>query len=337
MTITPSPVSIDEARCQWAGQILSSVEFRPEFYKRPFLSKPLPEPLRLSMIWFSVVVCHQTAALGNEGLNLYGWDFLEYGFLRIASENKDLLDPNQVARMTPTKLGKALAPWFSPDGSCQASTLDRIGERSRLMIASARFLADVHQGSVRQFLASTRQQLVGHPLAYYTQLSRVEPFTDPLLKKATFMLKLLSDAALFEITDSQNLIPVMDYHMQRVLLRTGCVTIHNESLRYSLTHQLPLASDAAVREASVDAMRLIAKASALPVMLMNDIFYMLGRSCCLDAPLCQSGICAKDPCSLTLTLHLPQHHSCLLQACCAGVADPAIRLLWHPVVATHYY
>lgn len=330
-------VFVNSPQCLRLGRRLAEVEFRPGFYGRPFLSASMPEELRMRMLWFSVVVCHQTYALRNKSLNLYGWDYLEYGFLKIAGEAPDLLDPVKVAAMECDSLADRLAPWFSPDGSVPASTLDRREERAALMIASARFLADEHQGQVRNFLLSTGNRLAGHPMAYYDQLAKVTPFADPLLKKATFLLKLLTDCRLMTITDPENIIPVMDYHMQRVLLRTGCVEVTDPGLFDSLASRLPLPDDAVVREASVKAMRQIAGAAGLSILLMNDIFYMLGRSCCLEEPLCVSHRCDKNPCSLTLTLHLPEHNQCLFAGICRGETDEAGRALWHPVVSTHFY
>lgn len=324
-------------QCRVLGQRLRGLPFRNQFYQRPFLAAPMNDELRLRMLFFAVVVCHQTYALKNDRLNLYGWDYLEHGFLAIAAASPELLHPTEISEMAPHALGHRLAPFFSPDATANHSTLDRLEERAQLMIDAADWLCQQHQGNVATFLASTRHRLDGNRDSFYQQLREAKPFADPLRKKSTFLLKLLSDAALYHITDPENLIPVMDYHMQRVLLRTGCVVINDQQLRQNLMQRNPLSSDEAVRRASVEAMTLIAREADLNPLLMNDIFYMLGRSCCLENPMCQSHHCDKNPCSLTLTLALPNHDHCLFTGVCCGETDEEYRKIWHPVVATHFY
>ncbi len=331
------PVFMNAGQCRLIGSRLETIAFNPDFYHRPFLVSSMEEELKRRMIWFAVVICHQTYALGDPKLNLFGWDYLEHGFLNIASRAPHLLDPTLLVEASQPHLADEIAKWFSPDGSVDNSTLDRREERVRLMVASARFLVDNHQATVGSFLVSTQNTLQGHPMAYYPQLAAVEPFADPLLKKATFMLKLFGDAALFSVTDTGHLIPVMDYHMQRVLLRTGCVQVTDGGLLARLTQRQPLDSDSAIRNAAVEAMAEIARVSRLPVLQMNDVFYMLGRSCCLEKPLCKEAKCDKSPCSLTLALKLPDHSRCLFAGICQGETDDVLRKLWHPVVKTHYY
>ncbi len=81
--------------------------------------------------------------------------------------------------------------------------------------------------------------------------------------------------------------------MQRVLLRTGCVDIVDESLESDLKNKNPIADDHEIREACIESMKLIAETSGLSVFKMNDVFYTMGRSCCNEEMLCQSGICEK--------------------------------------------
>lgn len=324
-------------RCRLLGRRLSGIQFKARFYQRPFLSAPMNDELRLRMVFFAVVICHQTYALKNTGLNLFGWDYLEHGFLAMASVSPEILSPTEVSKMDFHTLAHQLAPFFSPDGTASTSTLDRQEERAQLMIEAARWLNLRHQGNMITFLTSTRHQLDGDPESFYHQLQEVKPFADPLRKKSTFLLKLISDASLYQVTDPENLIPVMDYHMQRVLLRTGCVRVNDPELAEKLIQRQPLPSDEEIRTASVEAMTLIAREADLNPLLMNDVFYMLGRSCCLEQPMCQSHRCDKEPCSLTLTLTLAGHSQCLFSGVCTGETNDELRRMWHPVVETHFY
>ncbi|PKP20062.1 MAG: hypothetical protein CVU06_10895 [Bacteroidetes bacterium HGW-Bacteroidetes-22] len=337
MEITNNGAIVNSAQCHLLGQRLSVVTFRPEFLKRPFLVSPISEELRSRMFFFSVAICHQTYALQNREMNLFGWDYLEDGFLRMAQTKPHFLDPSFLVELPADQLADELALFFSSEGSVASSTLDRRSERAFLMKESARFVHQYYNNSVKDFLISTGNCLKNSPESFYEQLRHVLPFADPLYKKSTFLLKLLIDARLYQINDPENIIPVMDYHMQRVLLRTGCVEIVDNELFGNLSSRRGLADDSSVREASVEAMKVVARASGLNPLLLNDVFYMLGRSCCLEEPLCVSHQCSKQPCSLTLTLHLESHNKCLFTSVCRGEIDSAYRRLWHPMVVTHYY
>jgi hypothetical protein len=178
---------------------------------------------------------------------------------------------------------------------------------------------------------------VGGEKGFYHLFRVFEAYSDPLYKKTSFLLKLLTDASLFSVDDPENLIPVMDYHMQRVLLRSGAVEVLDPTLREALVKRSALPSDTLIREACINASKLVAASAGRGVLQMNDVLYMMGRSCCFEQPLCSSGRCAKQPCSLIRTLQLENHHSCIFSEVCRGASLPEYRQLWNPVVRTHYY
>jgi hypothetical protein len=165
----------------------------------------------------------------------------------------------------------------------------------------------------------------------------MEAFSDPLQKKSTFLIKLLEESALLKIKDHEHFIPIMDYHMQRVLMRLGCVEITDKQLHQQLIERTPINSDEAIRVACVDAFRIIADISGHPVTKMNDFFWSVGRSCCNETTLCKDKVCSKNPCTLTQIIKLNIHNFCIFEEDCKGYRDDNYRNLWQPLVDTHFY
>jgi hypothetical protein len=129
----------------------------------------------------------------------------------------------------------------------------------------------------------------------------------------------------------------MDYHMQRALLRIGCVEVLDRDLREKLINKTPLDSDEDIRKASVGAMRLMSRLSGHSILEMNDFFWTLGRSCCKEKTLCKDGICNKDPCTFKLAVEIDSHDNCVFDGVCKGSRDESYRKLWQPMFDTHYY
>lgn len=325
-------VHVNKIQCELTAKILSEVKFRTSFLQRPFLVNPLSDELKARMYFFAVGICHQTYQLANKEQNLFGWDYLEYGFLEIAYQKPDLFSPEFILSMSQNELVELIKPFFSPNHQPQNCTLDRLDERMQLWQNMADFLGK--NGGLIQPLI---QQSGGNVIWFYETLKSMEAFSDPLQKKTGFFIKLLEDSGLFCPKNPEELIPIMDYHMQRVLLRTGCVELPDETLKKKLRNHIELDTDQEIREKCIEAMQLIADGAGIPVLKMNDIFYMLGRSCCNENPLCDGGKCSKSPCSLSLTLELEEHIDCLLEPACKGANSFDYRSIFEPHVITHFY
>jgi hypothetical protein len=330
-------VKVNIEKCILIGNELQEYELHTEFLSRPFLTNKLDQETRLRMLLFSVAICHQTHSLRNEKLNLSGWEYLEYVFLKLAETGSELLNPVYISKISEVSLGKELLILFSENNLAENSSLDRIEERVNLYKATARLLVQKYHSQVSTLIRSSGNFLLDRGNGLYELLEEFEAFRDPLRKKSTFFIKLAIDSQLFFLKDDENFIPIMDYHMQRVLLRTGCLEIHDEELFESLVMKIPVESDYLIREACVRALALVSKYSGFHILTMNDIFWPLGRSCCNDNCVCVSGYCSKEPCSITKSLVIKNHKHCIFENCCSGKNDEKIRSLWQPVVKTHFY
>lgn len=330
-------VLLNPDQIERCGQVLKNITIRSEFYHRPFLKNNNVPELKLSMIFNAVAICHQTRTLFHPGLNLYGWDYLEDGFLRLANTTSWLLQPEYLVSVSNHDIADALSVTFSPDNNPIHTTLDRLEERARLMKGLACFVTEKYNVSFSALVAASDNKLGGSN-GMYSLLKQVEAFADPRSKKTSFLLKLLTDAQLFTMQDPENYLPVMDYHMQRVLLRLGCIEVTDSQLFEMLTGRQLQKSDEPIRTACIDALAEIARISGHPGWVMNDFFWPLGRSCCHRNPLCKSGICEKEPCTLKSMALLPDdHRNCIFQHFCFGNQNEKYRNLYEPIVKTHYY
>ncbi len=330
-------VEVNRDQCLEVARVIKPLHPRPGFYERPYLRVDAPEETLFRMHFFAVAICHHTYNLHHRALDLYGWDYIEYAFAKMAAENSKLLDVDFLAETATSTIADALCKAFSENGDPDASTLDRSGERARLMHDAAHRLKTISGGSVSLLFERSEGYLRGSSTALYEALPEFEAYADPQQKKSTFLIKLLSEAGLVRIEDPENFIPIMDYHMQRVLLRLGCVEITDAKLRDQLISREELPTDEPVRSACIDAFRIVAAESGHPVIKMNDYFWSLGRSCCNETMLCRAGHCEKNPCSFNEIVDLPKHERCIFENICKGAAHEAYSRLWQPVVQTHFY
>ena len=287
--------------------------------------------------FLSAAICHQTHNLHHPDLNLWGWEYMEHGFLELVRKRHPLLNPGYMSICSQPDIAGLLQETFSPTGKKEGSSLDRIEERSAMWLNICSFVKNNFQGSISRMIDSSEGRLISDGKGLYERLSGLSAFADPEMKKLTFFIKLATDAGILNIKDPENLIPIMDYHMQRVLLRTGCVVVTDKELAGKLSSRTPVDSDAPVRSACIEAMKHIAEASGKNLLAMNDFFWPLGRSCCHEITLCRDKSCSKNPCTLATILNLEQHDSCILQNECKGAFDDTYLRLWEPVVETSYY
>jgi hypothetical protein len=323
--------------CENVAKTIRDLKLRPDFYSREYLNLAVDEETKFRMHFFAVAICHQTYSLQNQQLNLYGWDFLEYGFVKFAKSNSVILDPDFLAHSSAKEVIEILRPVFSPDENPENCTLDRLDERAELMIQAGKLIYSDYQNSVKNLIGSAAGFLLNEGKGLYEILPRFEAFTDPLQKKSTFLIKLLMEAGLLKINDPDNFIPIMDYHMQRVLMRLGCIEIIDKELHEKLLNRETLPSDEVVRNRCIEAFRLIAEISGHPVTKMNDFFWSLGRSCCNQTTLCQNKVCEKIPCTFTQIIEINDHSHCIFEPVCKGFRQSDYRNLWQPVIETHYY
>jgi len=330
-------VSVNIKQCKKVGKTLKELSIRPEFYKREFLSFEADRETKLRVYFLSAAICHQTYNLFNKEKNLWGWDFMEYAFLQMQKEKSALLNPGYLCIYKEADLTRQLQKSFSYDGNINNCTLDRLEERTEMLLEICFAVKEKFKRNISELIDSTDGLLFNNGTGLYETLSQFTAFSDPQKKKITFFLKLATDAGLIRLKDSENIVPIMDYHMQRVLLRMGCVEIQDEELKEKLIRRKVLDSDVEIRQTCIKAIKVIAKISGHGILKMNDFFWPLGRSCCNETTLCNDGHCSKEPCTFYTMVDIASHKNCSFEDSCKGSENYDYMKLWEPVVETHFY
>ena len=334
MTLRIKP---DPERCRAVGLLTGTLRIRQSFYERRFLKARMHEETKLCMLFGSVAICHQTHALHSAKKNLSGWDYMEAVFLSLAEQGSWLLEPTVVAKTNKNVIRKALLSAFSDNGRAGDSSLDRIDERAELYQDLCKIITRQYGGKFGQLLAGSKGLLINKGEGFYELLAASKAFSDPARKKSSFLFKLLYDSGLYTVNDPENFVPIMDYHMQRVLLRMGCLIINDRILEEKLISGAEMQSDEPVRSACIEALKIIAIHSGFQPWVMNDFFWPLGRSCCNETTLCSDHFCIKKPCTFHLMTEISDHSGCAFASCCLGKNDLKYRSFREPNVKTHYY
>jgi hypothetical protein len=330
-------IKVNKEQCQLVAEAIRPYTVRPEFYNREFISFETDRETKLRIYFLSTAICHQTHNLHHPELNLWGWDYIEYAFLQMFKKRHPMLNTGYVSICSDCDMGLFLKQIFSPHGKGEHTTLDRIEERASMILEICRVVRTKYNRNITDLIDGCEGRLINNGKGLYEVLPQFMAFSDPLKKKITFFLKLASDAGLIRIKDPENLIPIMDYHMQRVLLRTGCVEITDLGLRKKIINRETIPGDEVIRKGCIEAIKIIAQASGHELTRMNDFFWPMGRSCCNDTMLCQIRTCSKSPCSLMNIIALKTHDECLLEKSCKGARSAEYRSLWEPELQTHYY
>jgi len=327
---------VNKEQSEKIGETLKGYHIRSSFFDRPFLSLNASRETKLRMYFYAAGICHQTRSLIDKSRNLAGWEYLEDVFLKLALEDSNFLHPEYLASINTEDIVEQLQTLFSFDGQPKNCTLDRLEERARMLKEMAVLLNDKYGNNAVKLMDETDGLLYNNGKGFYENLGKLEAYCDPQKKKITFFLKLATDAKTIEIKDKQNIIPIMDYHMQRVLLRMGCVETDKET-RKKLINKDTFSSDTDIREACIESIKVIAETSGHGILSMNDFFWPLGRSCCNESPLCYSNSCSKNPCTFFTMVKLSEHKNCIFEKACKGAENENYRLIWEPMVETHYY
>ena len=331
---------VNIAQCKKAGLILKNYSIDKDFFNRDFIFNDSSPELKARAIFYSVAICHQTYNLRDEDRNLFGWDFIEDRFYHLMHTADSSLKPGYFSNLSIFETENFLQNLFSVTCIRDNCTLDRLNERSRFLKETDSFFENLFNGSTISFINSTDGHLLNNKNDYdwYNTLSKLEAFSDPHKKKISFLVKLLTDAGLLVINSYDDFIPIMDYHMQRVLLRLGCIEIMDKNLYKSLVSQELTMNDSEIRETCIEAIRIISTESDKRVDQMNDIIWPFGRSCCNIKPVCRYGECEKHPCSLSkIITEVEPKHKCILNEICYGFKDDIYFNLWQPNIITHYY
>jgi len=330
-------VRINISQIEGITERLKNIKIKDSYKNREFITFDSRRDKKIIAYLFCAAICHQTQNLINRDKNLIGWNYLEYVFSSLAKSNSKLLDIEYINNKTTDELIIEFQKLFPESKDNSQCTLDNLPERIGLLKNIGEVLQERYNSQIEELLSKSEMRLFNNGNGLYELLNDFEAFQDPLKKKSTLFIKLLFQSGIICILDSENFEPLMDYHMQRLLLRTASIDVLDNKLEKMLKNKELLNSDLEVREKCVDAIRLISKLSGISILDLDDIFWAIGRSCCNNKILCRDRQCSKNPCTLTLVLYLETHDHCIFEEVCLGSLNINYQEFWEPKVKTYYY
>jgi hypothetical protein len=118
---------------------------------------------------------------------------------------------------------------------------------------------------------------------------------DPFAKKANLLALILANRPehFLRLRGSTEIAPIVDYHIMRTTLRTGCVAVTDDDVRGRLEARtwVDAVAETGIRTASRDAIGLLCDLSGLDVASVDGFLFKLGRTVCLEAELPRCGEC----------------------------------------------
>lgn len=330
-------VLVNKGQCELIALKIKPLCFRKNHFERPFLNFSSDSETKLRAFLFAVAICHQTYTLVDKKRNIVGWNCIEDVFTQLGKENSRLLDPKYLKNLSINGLVQELKIVFSFGEDVNNCTLDRLEERASFIIQIAKALIEKYNGGVENLLKKSDGFILREKNGLYSLLECFEAYKDPFKKKSTVFIQLAVNAGLFSPRDLDLIDPVVDYHMQRLMLRTGCIEVVDENLKKALQDRKKIKSDEDVRGATVEAIRILSKFSGKNFFDMDEILWSLGRSCCQEKTLCQNKVCNKRPCTFFDIVDIKEHNNCIFENVCLGRDSEDYRRYWQPMVDTHYY
>ena len=227
-----------------------------------------------------------------DGVQYKGSDFIWAAFARAARTDPSLLSPERMAS--------------EPDLFAQICTADS-GECPIPDLASHIALHQAHGNVMRSHWPGGYAQLLERannsptPIRALLDILRTIPgyMSDPLAKKANLLAVILSarPEGFLQALDPEHIEPIVDYHMMRVSLRAGLVTVLDPDLaqRLEARQWIDPLEELAIRQATGRAILGLAQHSSRTVAAIDGLFFSLGRTRCLETQEAQCEACPMAP------------------------------------------
>ena len=222
-----------------------------------------------------------------DGTRRKGSDFIWHAFTRAAVADPTCLDPDRLAS-DPLLFDEICT---ADDGVCPIPDVS-----SHRVLQQAYGAAIAELGGISAVI--DRANSTQDPLASFLEsLTSIPGFAeDPLAKKANLLALVLANRPehFLDLRGPSTIAPIVDYHIMRTTLRTGCVTIADGDTRQHLTDRTWVGSTAesSIRVAARDAINALCEHSGLDVAEVDGFLFSLGRRLCLET---EPPRCAQCP------------------------------------------
>ncbi len=237
-----------------------------------------------------------------DGVRRKGSDFIWAAFARAAATDPSALSLERMANEEDLFVQICTAD----DGACP---LPNPGLSAGLQVAHARAMRARWPGGYAELLAdcNASETPVARLLSHLSTLPGYAE--DPYLKKANLLAIILSNRPerFLKPGDQDHIPPVVDYHLMRAMLRTGCVEVLDPNLHERLVARqwVDAPEEDAIRSASFDAIGSLVRESERSVAAVDGYFFALGRQTCLETEDARCAACPLTACARAASLFQP--------------------------------
>ncbi|MEM2739217.1 MAG: hypothetical protein QXQ29_00225 [Candidatus Bathyarchaeia archaeon] len=319
---------VDRGRCVDVSSKIKSVGV---IYRKTLENIPVSLEYKLRLLLYFIAICYDTRRVRGyiDGKYHRGSDYIYHAMLRKLTGGETF----DADRMEGLSL-EGFRRWF--DGGI----LTCIDERLSLIKDTAKMLRALYDGRVSKLIEDSGYRLSGFG-GFVDRLSKFKAFSDPLAKKTMVLASLIEFEELASFIDSDGHMDVgVDYHLQRIALRTGMVRIADLDILESIVKGRFVSSIThdAIRGRCIEAYRVIVYETGFKPREVDAIFWNLGRSCCtVRDPSCNPPCTRRDICSFTQSTTYTCVGGCILRGVCEASHDRSFTKLKEPRYRTYYY
>jgi len=204
-----------------------------------------------------------------------GSDFMWKAVYRKVLEDPGFLEPGRLANLSRDEWCRV---FLTDDGECDLPMMDSHFEFVRA------YGSDLVEASLTPAAIVAGARAASHPASHFLELcGRLSGYReDPLRKKAALLMVIMKNRPEgFLEVDEADLVPIVDYHIQRLFLRTGMVEVLAPEVRARLAARrfLEAAEEAAVRQAVFDAFEELAARSGKDIASLDFFFFSFRKRC----------------------------------------------------------
>ncbi|MCD6384379.1 hypothetical protein J7M23_01250 [Candidatus Sumerlaeota bacterium] len=328
-----TPSAIAERLAQTIGKMPPRLE-----YFIPTVTLELDAELE-ALFWFVITgICYQTHRLKGKIGNreLHGSDYMIGSALRTLQEAQNFWQPEHLLTLNPDELRSM----FSDDGISAHSTLDRVEERLELIRDMMHLLKEKYNSRVMNIYNFAEGKVAGKS-GVLSRLAEFKAYSDPTQKKSNLLVLYLNKRGIWRVADPESIQPPVDYHVMRVALRLGLVSIDDPCLNEKLRARRPVSAeeDATIRQHIQSALMNLVTKHRVDLFNLDSALWMVGRNCCLkDTPVCQYEQCTRaGVCTLVDALNYTCKLRCPFADYCSGAMDDEFRSLTETNFSSIYY
>ena len=266
--------------------------------------------------WYSIGEKYVTPMYAvKNGKKRKGSAFLDPCLISIYSKNPRWFRAENQKTITKSELEQKLS---DDNGICPLPLMD---ERLSICLDSAKKL-DKFKGSVLNLLKAASGYLIRDGKGLLEILEGFSGYRDsPFYKKSLLFVATMVNRPekFFKIKDEGNMHAIIDYHLQRLALRTGAIEVIDQNLKRKLENRLYVTEyeEFDVRKATLDAFDIISEESKKSPFHVDYYAWQARKYC----PEMREPDCVK----------------CKIKDPCKGSRYPSYKRLFQPVFVTTKY